>query len=131
MPESKQAKEKREQYELHSLIANSNGFRLSKTSTSKVKLHLKELERKGFVLFVSGRGWVDATPALRRYKESAASCGNDMGVGISPQVEALESAIIASIELDGFDCQCIDEYSCVSCRLVASLSPESRAKVSG
>lgn len=70
MPENKQAKEKRERYELHSLIANSNGFRVSKADFPKVGHHLKELERKGFVLFVPGVGWVDSTPALRRYKEA-------------------------------------------------------------
>lgn len=122
MPESKQAKEKREQYDLHSLIGYSNGFRVSKADFPKVGHHLKELEKKGFILFVPGVGWVDSTPALRRHTEAS---------GVSKQVETLESAIMASIELDGLDCQCIDEYACVSCRMVGALSPESRAKVSG
>jgi len=72
MPENKQAKEKRERYELLAQIANSNGFRVSKEDLPKIGHHLKELERKGFVLFVPGVGWVDSTPAIRRYKQAEA-----------------------------------------------------------
>ena len=78
MPENKLAKEKRESAELHSLIANSNGFRVSKADFPKVGHHLKELERKGFILFAPGVGWVDSTPALRRYKDAM---GLDLLIG--------------------------------------------------
>lgn len=51
-------------------VATASGFRLKdvpEPRRAKAAKHLKELEDRGFVLFVPGVGWVDSVPAVRRY----------------------------------------------------------------
>lgn len=73
MPEQKKTRHKREMAQTHAMIAAKAGFRVNGVAENdrpKVTSHLKELEAMGFVLFVPGVGWVDSTPAVRRFRES-------------------------------------------------------------
>ena len=74
MPEQKKTRHKREMAQTHAMVVAKPGFRVNKAVAEaerpKVTLHLKELEKMGFVLFVPGVGWVDSTPAVRRFKEA-------------------------------------------------------------
>lgn len=72
MPEQKKTRRKREMAQTHAMVAAKPGFRpkgVSDLDRPKVTSHLKELEEMGFVLFVPGVGWVDSTPAIRRYSQ--------------------------------------------------------------
>jgi hypothetical protein len=73
MPEQKKTRHKREMAQTHAMVVAKPGFRVNKgvavDARLKVTSHLKELETMGFVLFVPCVGWVDSTPAVRRYSE--------------------------------------------------------------
>lgn len=73
MPEPKKTRRKREMATTHAMVSAKPGFRVkavAEMDRPKVTSHLKELEKMGFVLFVPGVGWVDSTPAVRRFKEA-------------------------------------------------------------
>lgn len=74
MPEQKKSRRKREMAQTHAMVsARPGGFRVksvAEADRTRVTSHLKELETMGFVLFVPGVGWVDSTPAVRRFKEA-------------------------------------------------------------
>ncbi len=73
MPEQKKTRRKREMASTHAMVSAKPGFRVkavAEIDRPKVTSHLKELEKMGFVLFVPGVGWVDSTPAVRRFKEA-------------------------------------------------------------
>lgn len=73
MPEPKKTRRKREMAATHAMVSAKPGFRVkgvAEADRPKVTSHLKELESMGFVLFVPGVGWVDSTPAVRRFKEA-------------------------------------------------------------
>jgi hypothetical protein len=73
MPEQKKTRRKREMAQTHAMVSAKPGFRVKgvcEIDRPKVTSHLKELETMGFVLFVPGVGWVDSTPAVRRFKEA-------------------------------------------------------------
>ena len=72
MPEPKKDRRKREMARTHAMVSAKPGFRVkgvAEADRPKVTSHLKELEKLGFVLFVPGVGWVDSTPAVRRFSE--------------------------------------------------------------
>lgn len=73
MPEPKKTRRQREMATTHAMVSAKPGFRVKGVADAdrpKVTSHLKELEKMGFVLFVPGVGWVDSTPAVRRFKDA-------------------------------------------------------------
>jgi hypothetical protein len=72
MPEPKKTRRKREMATTHAMVSAKPGFRVkgvAEHDRHRITSHLKELESMGFVLFVPGVGWVDSTPAVRRFKD--------------------------------------------------------------
>lgn len=74
MPQSKMSKKRRFLATLHERVSKLSGFRpvnlLPGENPTDVANGLRELESRGMVMFLTGTGWIDTEPAIRRYKAS-------------------------------------------------------------